>query len=130
VAQEEEVADPTRENVFVCSADEIASDKLVFQWDFTDVTKGSKVILNDMQQDKNRLIVGANQLRFNREYSIKCNAISASARGEASHRFKTVEKASDIKLIVTPEAIGVAETTMFTLTAMKSANEELHCKFF
>ena len=48
VSQEEEVADPTRENVFVCSTEDIAGDSLVYQWDFIDVTKGSKVILNDM----------------------------------------------------------------------------------
>lgn len=128
----EEVVDPTRENTFVCAPQDkdIADDSLVYQWEFIDVTKGSKVILNKMRQDKNKVIVGENQFRFNREYSIKCNAISAKARGDASHQFKTVEKASDIKLIVEPDTIGVAETTLFTLTATKNANEDLHCRFF
>lgn len=94
------------------------------------MTKGSKVVITNMRQDGNKLTVSENQLRFNREYAIKCEAVGAKARGEATHRFKTVEKASDIKLLVEPDTIGVAETTMFTLTATKQANEDLHCKFF
>lgn len=132
VSQEGEVVDPTRENTFICAPQDahVDAEQLVYQWDFTDVSKGSKVFLNSMRQDKNKLTISENQLRFDREYSIKCEAVGAKARGEASHRFKTVEKASDVKLLVQPGTIGVAETTVFTLTATKQANEDLHCKFF
>jgi len=36
----------------------------------------------------------------------------------------------DIKFSVSPELVGVAETTVFTLRVEKIANEELSCKFF
>jgi len=116
VSQEEEVADPTRKNTMICSPETPVDEKLVYQWEVIDVFKGSKVILQDLQQDKNRLIVGENQLRFARQYLFKCSAVSATVRGEASHTVKTVEKASDIKLLITPDTIGIAETTSFSLT--------------
>jgi len=50
---------------------------LVYQWEVVDVFKGSKVIISDIKQDGNKLIIGKDQLRFNREYVIKCNAVNA-----------------------------------------------------
>ena len=72
-------------------------------------------MLTNTSQDKNKLIIGENQLRFNREYIMKCKATSANIVGEASHRIKTVEKASDITFSVEPNT-GIAETTSFTLS--------------
>lgn len=86
-------------------------------------------MLTNTSQDKNKLIIGENQLRFNREYIMKCKATSANIVGEASHRIKTVEKASDITFSVEPNT-GIAETTSFTLSVQKKANEELNCRFF
>lgn len=115
VTQEEEVADPTRENTFVCGSETNKNEQLVYQWDVIDVFKGSKIMLTEVTQDKNKLIISENQLRFNREYIVKCKATGANIVGEASHRIKTVEKASDIAFSVEPNT-GIAETTTFSLS--------------
>lgn len=86
--------------------------------------------MTDFVQSDNKITIGADQLRFDREYVVKCSAISSSKRGETSHRIKTVEKVSSIKFEVGPEHIGMAENTAFTLTVQKMANEDLSCKFF
>lgn len=130
VEQDAQVIDPTRANSFICEPQSPVDELFVYTWEVVDAFKGSKVMLADLQQDGNKLIIGANQFRFNREYQVKCAATSASVRGNALHSFKTVEKASDIKLAIKPEAIGTAETTMFTITATKAANEDLSCRFF
>ena len=66
------------------------------------------MILTNTTMNANAFIIGGDQLRFNRDYVVKCNAVSSSVRGEASMPIKTIEKASDIKLSIEPEAIGVA----------------------
>lgn len=76
------------------------------------------------------MIIGEDQLRFNREYLFKCNVSNANVRGEASNRVKTVEKVSDIKLLIEPDTIGVAETTQFKIIIEKTSNEDLSCRFF
>lgn len=130
MSQEEEITDPTRKNIFVCTPESAIDDMLVYKWEVIDVFKGSQVIFSDIQQDGAKLILGENQLRFNREYLFKCNVANASVRGEASHRVKTVEKASDIKLLIEPDTIGVAETTQFKITVEKTTNEDLSCRFY
>ena len=103
---------------------------MVYQWEIIDILKGSRVLLANLVQDQNKLTIKKDQLRFDREYSIKCSGESSSRLGEASYRIKTVEKASDIKLTVSPEDIGFSETTEFTFTVEKMANEDLTCRFF
>ena len=119
-----------RKNLFECTPDTPVKDLLIYQWEVLDVFKGSKMILTNSTMDANKFTIGVDQLRFNRDYVVKCNAVSSSVRGEASLSIKTAEKASDIKLSIAPEAIGVAETTAFTLSVEKMASEDLSCRFF
>lgn len=128
----QEVVDPTRENIFTCAPEsaDLKTDGMAFTWTVIDVFKGSQMMLKDMKQEGNKVTIGMNQLRYNREYMIKCNGNNAEVRGEASMRVMTVEKASDIKFTVLPDLIGVSETTVFSMTVEKMANEDLACKFF